>query len=224
MHDLPAHAITVFMGFFAIMNPIANAPIFVGLTEDLPRAATKRIAAQATSLAFIIVATFSIGGHLLFRAFGISLSAFQVAGGILVFLVGRHLLGGQATSPMHTPRKLTQPSESGAPAADAAGHDSDRALSISPLAVPILAGPGTIACAINFSSGRPISQVLTTVGVFAVLCFTTYLVFIFGQTVLKRLGPYTLGVLGRLMGLILAVIGVQMIFDGLSAQFPHLFR
>ena len=233
VHNLVTHAITVFMGFFAIMNPIANAPIFVGLTGHLPRASSKRIALNATLIAFCIVASFCLAGHLVFSMFGIGISAFRVAGGVLVFMVGRHLLDGKSTSPVHTPRKLAQQGDSteeksaedgASPQSMPAADETERALAISPLAVPILAGPGTIACAVNFSSGRPMSEVIISIAVFAVLCVITYAVLVGGESILKRLGPYTMGVIGRLMGLILAVIGVQMMFDGLSGQFPGLFR
>lgn len=214
------------------MNPLANAPIFVGLTGHLPRASSKRIALHATVIAFCIVAGFCVAGHLVFSMFGIGISAFRVAGGALVFMVGRDLLAGKATSPVHTPRKLAQQSESAQdrPAEEAAPRslpsedETESALAISPLAVPILAGPGTIACAVNFSSGRPMGEVIISIAVFAMLCVITYAVLVGGESILKRLGPYTMGVVGRLMGLILAVIGVQMMFDGLSGQFPRLFR
>lgn len=202
------------------MNPLANAPIFVGLTSELSAAARKRVAFRATLIAFIIVAVFSVGGHILFRVFGIGLDAFRVAGGILVFLVGKHLLEGQRTSPMHTPAALMR--KPGEPAVESVVDEG--ALAISPLAVPLLSGPGTITCAISFASGQPLSQVLVCLISFALLCVLTYAVFVSGDRLLARLGPYTLGVVGRLMGLILAVIGVQMIFHGLSGQFPGLFR
>lgn len=220
MHEFVTDSLTVFMGFFAIMNPLANAPIFVGLTRELSVDARRRVAFRATVIAFIIVAIFSIGGHILFRMFGIGLAAFRVAGGILVFLVGKHLLEGQRTSPMHTPSTLMQkPGEAKVESAVDEG-----ALAISPLAVPILSGPGTITCAISFAAGQPVSQVLVCLISFAALCVLTYMVFVGGDKILTKLGPYTLGVVGRLMGLILAVIGVQMIFHGLSGQFPELFR
>lgn len=220
VHDFVTDSLTVFMGFFAMMNPLANAPIFLGLTRELSVDARRRIARRSTVIAFIIVAFFSIGGHIVFRMFGIGLAAFRVAGGILVFLVGKHLLEGQRTSPMHTPLALMRkPGE-----AALESPVDEGALAISPIAVPILSGPGTIACAISFAAGQPVAQVLVCLISFGALCVLTYLVFIGGEKVLARLGPYTLGVISRLMGLILAVIGVQMLFHGLSGQFPLLFR
>ncbi len=223
MQDLAAYGLSVFMGFFAIMNPIANTPIFLGLTSDLSPTAQRRAAAQSTLLAFAIVTVFTIGGHFLFDLFGIGLPAFRIAGGILVFLIGKHLLEGQATSPIHTPKNIKEkfgdsnqsPNHEEAPESNVA---------ISPLAIPILAGPGTIACAINFSSGHAPLEIGICIALFAVMCACTYLMFIGGERLVAALGQQSLGVVSRLMGMILAVIGVQMFLTGLGNAFPLHFR
>ncbi|MCH2110282.1 MAG: MarC family protein, partial [Polyangiaceae bacterium] len=146
MQSWISFGVTVFMGFFAIMNPVANASVFLGLTADLNRSQTKQIALRATMLAFFIVSAFSVSGQLLFELFGIGLPAFRTTGGILVFLVGKHLLEGRGTSPIHTPTSAM---------AGWQGRPTKvTGVAVSPLAIPILAGPGTIACGINFSSGR----------------------------------------------------------------------
>ena len=88
MKELIIHTITVFMGFFAIMNPIANTPIFLGLTGDNDRETVKSIAFRSVFIAFIIVSTFAISGKLIFDLFGITLYALRITGGILVFLIG----------------------------------------------------------------------------------------------------------------------------------------
>jgi multiple antibiotic resistance protein len=85
---------TAFAAFFAIMNPIANTPIFLGLTEGMDEKTTRRIALRSVALAFLIVAAFSVGGNFLLQLFGITLSSFRIAGGLLVGLVGYHLLQG----------------------------------------------------------------------------------------------------------------------------------
>jgi multiple antibiotic resistance protein len=91
MHEMTGHALTVFMGFFAIMNPLANTPVFIGLTaEDSPEV-KRRIAAKALLLTFILIVIFSVLGRLIFDLFGITLPAFQITGGILVFMVGTQM-------------------------------------------------------------------------------------------------------------------------------------
>jgi multiple antibiotic resistance protein len=199
------------------MNPVANTPIFLGLTSGLSLADRKTVAAKSTLLAFAVISVFCVAGHLLFEFFGIGLPSFRATGGILVFLVGKHLLEGRHTSPVQTSERAKALAESPTPADDPSG------LAVSPLAIPILAGPGTIACAISFSSGRsPVHVAITVVGV-AVLSWFTYLCFATGEKLMARMGPSALDVVSRLMGLILAVIGVQMLFEGLGGAFPHLF-
>ena len=101
MESIVLHVVTVFMGFFAIMNPIANVPIFLGLTVDDDEQTTAIIAFRSLLLAFLIVAIFSIAGKVIFDLFGLTLPAFRITGGLLVFLalpdfVGRllHVVSG----------------------------------------------------------------------------------------------------------------------------------
>jgi multiple antibiotic resistance protein len=128
------HFTTVLMAFFAIMNPIANAPLFIGLTDGLDVGTRRSVAARGVLLAFAIVAVFTLLGREIFAAFGITLPAFRIAGGIIVGLVGYHLLQGRESS-LHTPT-----SEDVAQSRDAA-----LGIAITPLALPILAGPQSAA-------------------------------------------------------------------------------
>ena len=95
MNGLLTYAITVFIGFFAIMNPIANTPIFLGLTEDEDEASKKKVARTATITAFLIVTAFVILGKYIFEVFGITIPAFKITGGILIFYVGFEMLMSQ---------------------------------------------------------------------------------------------------------------------------------
>ena len=95
----------------------------------------------------------------------------------------------------------------------AGNHDLDDFV-VSPLAVPILAGPGTLATAMSFSASASAIDLLFTVGIFALLCIVTYLSFLFGHRMVRWLGEAGLKIVTRLMGLILAIIGVQMLIAG----------
>lgn len=196
---------TILLAFFAIMNPIANTPIFLALTDDLDSSVRRSVAIRALLLTFIIIAGFAIGGNLLFEAFGITLPALRIAGGILVALVGFHLLQGEA-SIIHTPKSAV----SGTPS------ESALSISITPLALPILAGPGTIATAMSFSAGSSIGVSLEVVAAFAVICLLTLICFLGGEKMVNFLGRTAIKVVTRLMGLILAVIGVQMSIEGVG--------
>ena len=202
MNEFVGHILNVLFGFFAIMNPIANTAVFLGLTGGVDAIQKRKIAIKALSIAFGVVVTFSLLGNLIFHVFGISLPALRVTGGVLVFLIGYNMLNGER-SKMHKPRGQDE------------SEDEDSDIAISPLAVPILAGPGTIATSINFLSSGSWSAVLVTIGTFAVLCGVTFFCFIFGEKIVGELGKGGLNIVTRLMGLILAVVGVQMLMEGI---------
>lgn len=205
MKESIGHALTVFMAFFAIMNPIANTPIFLGLTADDPLEIKKRVARQALLISFLLIAGFSLAGKLIFTLFGITLPAFQIMGGVLVALIGYQMLHGQQSA-VHQPSTADQESS----------RTAALSVAVTPLAMPILAGPGTIATAMNFASTGGLSEAMITILIFAVLCVITYLFFVSGQRLLAFLGENALNVVTRLMGLILAVIGVQMLITGIA--------
>ncbi|WP_076412653.1 MarC family protein [Shewanella sp. UCD-KL12] len=218
MDGLWLHMGTVFMGFFAIMNPIANVPIFLGLTSEEDEATTKAIAFRALLLAFIIITLFSLTGQYIFTLFGISLSAFRITGGLLVFLIGFHMLQGNNSSVHHPDHQ--QLAESKQNATDKAlAREAALSIAVSPLALPILAGPGTIATAMSFSAGGGIEEMLITIGAFGLLCAITYGFFISGGKLVGFLGSAALGAITRMMGLILAVIGTQMAVEGIKGAF-----
>ncbi len=208
MESVLLHSLTVFMGFFAIMNPIANVPIFLGLTSGDDKQTTKTVALQSLALAFLVIVVFSIAGKVIFELFGITLPAFRITGGLLVFLIGFHMLQGKQSSIHHPNEKDKQKC-----------REAALSVAISPLAMPILAGPGTIATAMNFSAGGGLTGMVVTIISFAVLCLITYVFFIFGEKFVTFIGVGALGVITRMMGLILAVIGTQMVIEGLHGAF-----
>jgi multiple antibiotic resistance protein len=202
--DHPAvHFTTVLMAFFAIMNPIANAPIFVGLTDDLDSRTRRRVALRAVLLAFGLVVVFALGGRAIFSIFGITLPAFRIAGGALVGLVGFHMLQGEQSA-VHSPKDEDNEKS----------RDAALDIAISPLALPILAGPGTIATAMSFAADTTFFAVLRVIAAFAVMCAVTWATFLAGESLTRYLGENAIKVVTRLMGLILAVIGVQMMITG----------
>jgi multiple antibiotic resistance protein len=210
MKSTLVHAATVFMGFFAIMNPVANVPIFLGLTGDDDEQTTAAVALRSLLLAFLIVALFSLAGKLIFELFGLSMPAFRITGGLLVFLIGFHMLQGNHSSVQHPSEEDRQKS-----------REAALGVAVSPLAMPILAGPGTIATAMNFSAGSGLMGVVVTIAMFAVLCAITYLLFIYGEKFVTYIGASALGVITRMMGMIIAVIGAQMVIDGIQGVLGH---
>ena len=205
MEQAIGHALSVFMGFFAIMNPIANTPIFLGLTAGDSAPIRKQVAAKSLLLAFALIVIFALLGKLIFSLFGITLPAFRIMGGILVALIGYQMLHGEQSA-VHQTRPEDQQ----------ASLQAALSVAVTPLAIPILAGPGTIATAMNFASAGGLIEVLVTIVAFAVLCFITYAFFVYGERLVRYLGPAGLSVVTRIMGLILAVIGIQMLIGGIG--------
>lgn len=192
-------SLTVFMGFFAIMNPIANTPVFLGLVGDRSEVERKKIAKTACVTAFLIVACFVILGKYLFQLFGITIPAFKITGGILLFYVGFEMLESK-TSTIHHQQDV----------------ELDDGFAISPLAIPILAGPGTIVTAMSNVTSGSFLQVVIVIIIFAIMILLTYLAFSTSEMIVKRIGNHLILVIGKIMGLILAIMGTGMVIDGIK--------
>jgi multiple antibiotic resistance protein len=204
MESFIGHGLSVFMGFFAIMNPVANTPVFLGLTADDDVATRRKVAAKALLISAVIIVVFCAAGKLIFTLFGITLPAFRITGGILVALVGFHMLQGGEHSTIQHPSDADKEKS----------LDAALGVAVTPLAMPILAGPGTIATAMNYVSAGTVTEFVVTVSAFFVLCMITYVFFVSGERLVKYIGDNGMKVITRLMGLILAVIGVQMLVEG----------
>jgi len=202
MGDLITYSLTVFMGFFAVMNPIANTPIFIGLVEGQEKESKKRIARTASITAFLIVVAFIIAGKYIFELFGITIPAFKIAGGLLIFYVGFEMLMSQK-SKTHSISNIEEKSN----------------IAISPLAIPILAGPGTIVTAMNNVTNANFVHIGIVISIFAFMILLTYLAFTLSDLIVKKIGTNFISVIGKLMGLILAIIGTGMAIEGIKLAF-----
>ncbi len=200
--DLLTYSLTVFTGFFAIMNPIANTPIFIGLVEGKSPKAKKNIARISTITAFIIVVSFVIIGKYIFQFFGITIPAFKVTGGVLLFFVGFKMLQSEKSKIHHIQ--------------DA---DNDDGVAVSPLAIPILAGPGTIVTAMNDVTDGDFIHIGIVVVIFAIMILLTYWAFTASEKIVEKLGNNLITVISKLMGLILAIMGTDMLIGGIKLSF-----
>lgn len=195
-------SLTVFTGFFAIMNPIANVPIFLGLVDGKSDLAKRRIAKTASITAFLIVVVFVILGKYIFELFGITIPAFKVTGGILIFYIGFEMLLSQK-SKIHNPEEV----------------ELDDGIAISPLAIPILSGPGTIVTAMNSVTDASLLRIGIVIAIFALMIYLTYWAFNLSERIVKALGANLIAVMGKLMGLILAIMGAGMTIAGIKLAF-----
>ncbi|WP_010519006.1 MarC family protein [Croceivirga radicis] len=202
MTDLLTYAITVFTGFFAIMNPISNMPIFLSLVEGADETTKRKIGKKAVLIAFIIVTAFVVLSKFIFELFGITIPAFKITGGILIFYVGFEMLQSKKSN-VHNLKET----------------NVDENIAVSPLAIPILAGPGTIVTAMNFISKVTYIHMAVVVLVFAFMCLLTYLTFIASDFIANKIGQNVISVVGKIMGLIIAIIGTSMVIEGLKLSF-----
>jgi len=202
MENLWLFAIAVFTGFFAINSPAGNIPIFLSLTKQADKQTKKKISRKATFTAFVIVTGFIILGKYVFDLFGITIPAFKITGGILIFFVGFEMIRSQESS-------IDNQTE----------INFNEGISISPLAIPILAGPGTIVTAMNFTTNASYLQLVIIVIMLGLIMWLNYLAFISSEYLVRYIGKNKIIVIEKIMGLIIAIIGTSMFIEGVKLAF-----
>ena len=186
-----------FMAFFAIMNPISNPPAYMALVADDSQKISRKIAFRSLLIAFVIVTVFIFSGDFIFKVFGITIVSFRIAGGILVAVIGYHMINGN-----HSPSYKGMEQQ--------AVNSDPMSIAISPLAMPLFAGPGTITTALSLANGGLQNQLITVVA-FALLCVITYLLLRSAKQIAGFLGENLMKIITKMMGLLLFSIGIQMI-------------
>ncbi|HET8886278.1 MAG TPA: MarC family protein [Salinimicrobium sp.] len=202
MENLALFAVAVFTGLVALNNPLGNIPIFLSLTRQANRTKKTIISKKATFTAFIIVSGFVILGKYIFDFFGLTIPAFKITGGILIFFVGFEMIRAQ------------QPSID-----NQAEVNFNEGVSFSPLGIPILAGPGTIVTAMNFTTNANYLQLAIIIAMFGVVMFLNHLSFISSEYLVKYIGENKIVVIEKIMGLIIAIIGTNMFIQGVQIAF-----
>jgi len=204
--------VAVVVSIFAFVDPIGTLPFFVALTEGFSPADRQIVLQRAVLVLGSILTVFAVAGRFLFLAFGFSLAAFEIAGGILLFWVAFEMLNGELTR-----TKLGE-----ADRADALARRDE--ISVVPLGVPLLAGPGAISTVMIYegsAGGDPLSILATFVAI-AITTAATFFVLRYGQGILRAIGRVGVMALTRVLGLLLAAVGVQFVLDGVFAVLPHL--
>ena len=186
-----------FMAFFAIMNPISNLPAYMALVADDSQKISRKIAFRSLLIAFVIITVFIFSGDFIFKVFGITIVSFRIAGGILVAVIGYHMINGN-----HSPSYKGMEQQ--------AVNSDPMSIAISPLAMPHFAGPGTITTALSLANGGLQNQLITVVA-FALLCVITYLLLRSAKQIAGFLGENLMKIITKMMGLLLFSIGIQMI-------------
>ena len=211
MTDVAVYAAVV-VSVFAIVDPVGTLPFFVALTEGLPPEDRQVVLRRSVVVLGAVLALFALLGRFLFAVFGFTLGAFEIAGGILLFLVAFDMLQGEVTRTKFNPLDREE-----------AVQRRDE-IAVVPLGIPLLAGPGAISTVMIYegsASGNPWLLVATFVAIL-ITAGATFVVFRLGQPILRRLGRTGVMAMTRVLGLILAALGVQFVLDGVASVLPHL--
>jgi len=197
---------TAFVTFFVVIDPVGNAPIFLGLTANQSREHRRRIAVKAILVSAVTLVLFALVGEIFLRLLGITLPAVRIAGGALLFLLSVDMVFARQSGI----RTMT----------DTEAHEAeDRGdVAVFPLAVPLIAGPGAITSIILLmgrATDEPLLQSLVVVIMLGVLglCLLSLL---FAAALVKVMGVTGVNVVGRVLGIVLAALAVQYVLDGIA--------
>ncbi|BCH25136.1 UPF0056 inner membrane protein [Mesorhizobium sp. L-8-10] len=195
-----------FVTILVTIDPPGLAPLFLALTRGMNREQRQQVGFRASLIGFLVLALFAVAGAGILSVFGITLPAFRVAGGLLLFFISFEMI-------------FERRQERKEKSADAAiTKDQIHNIAAFPLAIPLIAGPGAISAVVLLSASLPgIGGQATLVGVILVGIILTYLVFLVAERVDKFLGQTGRSILTRLLGVILAALAVQFVADGVKA-------
>ncbi len=198
---------TAFVTLLVTLDPPGLAPIFIGLTLGMTAASKRQVALRASVFAFVILAAFALGGGAVMDSLGISIPAFRIAGGLLLFYIAFEMIF-----------ELRGPSKQ-ALASDAVAIDHIRNIAAFPLAIPLMAGPGSITAAMLLA-GRAgadyalLGGLIAIIALISALCYGAYLM---AERIAHWLGSTGNLVLTRMLGVVLAALAVQFIINGVLA-------
>ena len=200
MDTLLPFALLCFTSFFTLTNPLGTMPVFLTMTNGMSDDERKTIVRRATIVSFITLMVFTFSGQFLFKFFGISTNGFRIAGGIIIFTIGFDMLQAR-----YSKAKLKDE--------EVKTYVND--ISITPLAIPMLCGPGAIANGIMLmEDANTLIKKILLVSVIASVYFITFLILRASTRLNKYMGETGNNVMMRLMGLILMVIAVECFVSG----------
>ncbi len=202
----------IIVSIFAIVDPLGTLPFFVALTDGFEPADRRLVLQRAVIVLAAVLTLFALLGRFLFAAFGFTLGAFEIAGGILLFLVAYDMLQGEMTRTKIGPRDR-----------DEVVHRRDE-VAVVPLGIPLLAGPGAISTVMIYegSAGNDPLLIVATFVAILITAAATFVILRFGQPILRSMGRVGVMAMTRVLGLILAALGVQFVINGVAAVLPHL--
>jgi len=196
--------IATFIFFFAVIDPIGTVPVFIAVTRPYQAEDKRKIAVKATFISALVLMFFVVAGEVVLTSIEIPLSAFQIAGGIVLFLFALSMIFGES-----------KPEEE----IKMVGRGNETA--VFPLAVPSIASPGAMLAAVLLTENHRfnlLEQALTTVSMLCVLLVAMILM-LAASKVHRLVGDSGASIISRVMGLILASVAVTNVLDGISTYF-----
>jgi len=207
-------ALVSLSAIFFVVDPFAAVPFFLAMTRDDPPAKRREMALRASLTAGLVLATFAVAGAWIFRLLGISLAAFKIAGGVVLLLLALDMIRTQPSRTRITEKEVE------------AGADKDD-VAIVPLAMPLLAGPGSIATVIVLMArarAGPWWHAIPVLCAIAITAAASYFILAGAARTERVLGRSGLAIMERAAGLLLVAVAVQFMLDGLSEGLPRVFR
>jgi len=204
MTELTSFFVLSFSSIFTLVNPIGLSPVFLSMVDHCDEKERQRIALKGVFTALVVLILFTFLGRLVFSFFGITVSGFKIAGGILFFRTGLQMLESRISRTRSTPKEETE-----------AGTKEDMAYT--PIGIPLIAGPGAISSVMIFSSeAEQWEYKLVLLGVITLVMGLNYIIFRMADSLTQRFGTIGLRITQRIMGLILMVIAVEFIISGVE--------
>ena len=198
--------LTSFVALFIIIDPIGLTPVFIAITQGMDDTLRRKVALRSVLVSAFVISLFIVGGETVLGFIGISMPAFRIAGGILLFLTALDMLFQRRSKRRE---KQTEQELIDDP-------------SVFPLAIPLIIGPGAIATVILIAGAKPgLVGVASTGFITALVLLTVFVFFSAASRIEKLLGKTGIDVLTRLLGMLLAALSVQFVIEGLVEFFPH---
>ena len=195
-----------FVTLLVIIDPLGMAPIFAALTKGFSEKQKRESAIRGTVLGGLILYAFAIAGDVLLEAVGIGLPAFRIAGGLLLFLLSLDMVFARPSGMRATAVREQEEEE----------YQQD--ISVFPLAIPLLAGPGGITTVLLYTGGSTAGQAALFMAVLFVVLLLTLVSLLLASRVMRLLGETGANVLARVLGVLLAALSVQFVIDGLHTS------
>jgi multiple antibiotic resistance protein len=192
----------------SVVDPIGIVPLFLALTPGIPPRERTRVIRRAIIVAAIVLLAFAAGGRTLLSSLGITVPAFSIAGGILLLLIAVDMLFARRSRTRETPEEAAEALKS-----------TD--VSVFPLAIPILSGPGAIATVVLYMSqaGTDAWKIIAVLAAILLSLVASYLSMRLSTLLLRVLGETGVHVIGRVMGILLAALAVQFVLNGISVYY-----